>query len=144
VNDRTQTEQLAGITLIGYGISHTRIQDAAREVVDALDKSQSLATPAMRQCVSALTNIPNGSPGRGLNGKNVYLYFHSSDHAEAFFRSIDALLAEEAERAPKPRWVVVGREIRRDGNAYGFCSFETEQQAEAVADCLNRLEGGGK
>jgi len=126
------------------------INKDARDSVEALAAANLLATPAMRQCVSALTNIPNGSPGRGLNGKNVYLYFHSSDHAEAFFRSIDALLAERASREkPEPMWLPdYGHgtmrwwvKSQKDGERSG--PFDTESQARCVAEALNR-EGGGR
>jgi uncharacterized DUF497 family protein len=109
----------------------------ARHIVEGLDQRGLLATPATRQAVEACKGYARYQDLEPHLAKRPLAF----SEAEAVRDAGRALLAEEAERAPKPRWVVVGREIRRDGNAYGFCSFETEQQARAVSAALNGLGG---
>jgi len=130
--------------LYSYVLGVESVQVASKSVVSALDAAGLLVTPAMERAVEACKRYANWCVGE----------WHVASGAEAVLQAGRALLAEEAERAPKPKWVArltVGGGWRVDNgvpcpeppqNVYkevaGTVGNLTESQARAVAEALNR------
>lgn len=118
----------------------------SRHLTQALSESGLISTPAMRQAVEACKAFDDECPP----GFNTCADEYGTPGYKAVRRAARRALAEEAERAPKPRaryevgtsteklpFYVYDTEAQRRP-AHGL----TEQQARAVAATLNELERG--
>lgn len=127
---------------VGWGVGMTGLE-TAEHLAEGLADAGLLSTPAMRASAEACKRlfvsrpVPRPSPGSDV---------------EDCWDCGRALLAEEAERAPKPRWVA--QPYRDGGDMWfvggGWSASErpsevhraggfTQQQAEVVAQALNSL-----
>lgn len=105
----------------------------AKDIVAKLAAANLLATPAMRRAVEACKAL--------ASDQSTWRY---SNQGPACMDAGKALLAEEAERAPKPRWSVDAEHyiVDRDTGHRWLGGDFSRRQAEAVRDTLNGLEHG--